>query len=79
MAVQKSKSKGGQRKHGRESRRPTHQRYESHNQRNKNKRKRILRSNGEKAVVAWNAGNGAKFPRVKRGPTAPHHRKIKED
>ena len=75
MAVQKSKGKGGQRKHGRDSRRPTHQRYDSHNQRDKNKRKHILRSNGEKALAAWNAGNVSRFPRVKRGPIALHHLK----
>ena len=77
MAVQKAKSKGGQRKHGRDSRRPTDQRYNSRNQRDKNKRKQVFRSNGgQKAVDAWNAGNGARLPRVKRNPTAPHHRKV---
>ena len=80
MAVQKSKSKGGQRKHGRESRRPTHVRYNSRSQRDKNKRKRVFRSNGgQKAVDAWNAGRRANLPRVSRGVTAWHDRKIKED
>ena len=80
MAVQKSKSKGGQRKHGRESRRPTHQRYNSHSRRDKNKRKRVFKSNGgQKAVDAWNAGQQASLPRVSRGPRPAHDRKIKED
>ena len=76
MAVQ-GKGKGGQRKHGREGRRPSHTRYNSVNQRDRNKRKRILRSNGKAALKQWESGDRARFYRTRRGPTAPHHRKGK--
>jgi hypothetical protein len=79
MAAQGSTGKGGgQGKHGRDSRRPTHQRYNGNNIRDKHKRVNILRSNGQAALTAWDSGNRSKFPRVKRNPPAPHDRKKKE-
>ena len=75
MAKVQKKQKGGQRKHGREARRPSHVRYNSNRRRDKNKAKRILKSNGgEKALTAWKLNKP--MPRTKRGPLAKQHRKI---
>ena len=58
MAKQTMRGGGGNRKHGRGSRKPKTAKYVGNKQRERNKIKRILQSNGEKAATIYAAKFG---------------------
>ncbi len=61
------KGGGGNRKHGRNKRKPTNQNYSGHNRRFKNKLKRIRQSNGEKAAKEYAMGKPCHAKRYNGG------------
>ena len=80
IGERKKQKKGGQRKHGRCSRKASKKNYVARNQRKINKLKRVLQSNGDAAHRrykrdAHRRGNIIYFPRVKRN-AAVNHAKI---
>ena len=59
-----NKASGGSDKSGRAGRKPTAKAYKANNILRKNKLRRIRRSNGEEAAIAYMKGNG-NFPSTK--------------
>ena len=81
MAGKQKKSSGGTKKYGRCSRKNSKAQYKARNQRARNKRKRIAKSNGVRALGTWNKYQGShrqlnchgvNFPRVKRNRPVNH-------
>lgn len=68
------KASGGTNKAGRAGRKPSAVAYRAHNQRTKNKLRRIARSNGAKAAAQYRRGpvSGIEFKRVARGKAVVH-------
>lgn len=52
-------------KHGRKSNKPSHKRYNGENRRQKNKEKRILKSNGTKYLARWQKETGGTTQRMR--------------
>ena len=77
IGERRKQKKGGQRKHGRCSRKNSKVQYKTRNQRKRNKLRRILQSNGDAAHRrykrdAHRRGNIIYFPRVKRNAAVNH-------